>query len=1445
MRFRSRAGKVAIQLILLLLPLSGCVHAQGSWSVPASGTGTIGPGTGGIGPPPPCTINPISLPGGTVGTAYPSTQLTASNCVAPLAWSVSVGSLPSGLSLSSGGLISGTPSGAGTSAFTVTLLDNAGNAPTFPLSTSIVSNTVPGTPLAPDSALTSWDTSVAGTPTSNITDCVGTPVNASILPGGGCATSFAGSTAGLQAALNAVSCGHVVNVAALSGGVTIPYGAITLPSNKKCANNAWIWLTGDLSDPTFPTEGTRVDPCYVGIPQSAQPHMPYSGADLTPSTCARHIPQIITTATTNNPPIRLSIPSSGTNTPSIGHWRIQRLQCARDQSADALTVGCIDFGFQPAAAGQDCALTGSGNTALPANAAQCATDQPDHIVVAQIVSLSDPIRQTVRAIAMGGTTFIAIKDSWIQDIQSSFAGGLGDAQSFAGGFGHGYTGVGDWLFQNNLSASSTEGTIFCGAFTEPTSPVTNKDGVPSSVIWNHDWFYKPILWDTQRGQTNSETLVNEGITYPPQSDQEINWQPTTVQVQQGTSFNLNNTWINDSAGGWNRFNIVGTAPNVTGTATIDGAPCVMPSTTTVGTTAVGTSVIVASVAGFTINEPVSIVGAGVNGGTYSGTITGISGTTLTVSPATSTSVAAGKQVSSSICIAGADSANGTLSKANVTVGAAPWQMTNIIQWKYIACAGNDSPSGFGCTTATAARAHPIFFTGLVLDSRTANQGGNRNLSTTITITVTATAPSNQIALSPSSPDLQIQPSYSDAFGNTRNFAYVFTAALNFTSTTLSWKVDGIANGNSSVGRICSVTAIPCTAPGSNDPSVVYVSGTATGSHTISVTSAAGTTTSQAINVSTTSPIWAYDLKAMTVKNMWEAKCLNRGLLENSILENTWGSQGNGGGQNAAILNQAANQTSQTTDGSGAVVGYGPVNISDFSADHLHILHAGGGLVTAALNQGKGIHRLSYSNILMEDLNGIRYGHGFLHPQFDVFMQFSGTAGTPVLPWTSLATPLANDVNSSHITEVGGTSTTKGINSWLSIANNNAQFQLGPFSVKDSIFQVPGTLPFANNNGDIGDCNRPSGTDTESVAFLGTGYTPATPCFSTYSLARNLLIDNTSTSFVTPTIWTTPSTATDLFVNSNPNGNGDYHIKAGSQYAAGGAKDASDGTALGADIDGIAASDAIVRWGAPNPPTVDMLTVALMGTPTRLSNHMHGTVNGGSDTYSILDTDAGYPAGYPTGIFFWAKHPTGNPWDIEKYDSTYAAYHWITEDGDATDQATCVAAGFSGGCFLDPNAYKRFPTPVPLLPRNFTYGTRVTINTPGPNTFVRTTNCESTSTNVNLGDVQSVTTGPFLMTWGGTIDSGTGVVGSNGPTFDPIHGVLTFRNDYYYGGTLSSGVFNDKESTFYVPGSGRVAWFFYQLSGGTYALQQWTINNTLTSGNTTANFPCGAGKPWWP
>ena len=72
------------------------------------------------------TLSPTSLPGGTVGVPYNQT-ISASNGAAPYHFAVTSGALPSGLTLSAAGLLSGTPTTVGSFSFSVTATDANGS----------------------------------------------------------------------------------------------------------------------------------------------------------------------------------------------------------------------------------------------------------------------------------------------------------------------------------------------------------------------------------------------------------------------------------------------------------------------------------------------------------------------------------------------------------------------------------------------------------------------------------------------------------------------------------------------------------------------------------------------------------------------------------------------------------------------------------------------------------------------------------------------------------------------------------------------------------------------------------------------------------------------------------------------------------------------------------------------------------------------------------------------------------------------------------------------------------------------------------------------------------------------------------------------------------------------------------------------------------------------
>ncbi|MBI1803449.1 MAG: putative Ig domain-containing protein [Ignavibacteriae bacterium] len=105
---------------------------------------------------PTITLSPTTVPNGTVGTSYNQT-ITASGGTSPYTFAVTSGSLPAGLSLSSGGVISGTPTTAGNSNFTITATDGSGNNCTGSQSYSLTINAA----VVTDIALTSLGSTYA------------------------------------------------------------------------------------------------------------------------------------------------------------------------------------------------------------------------------------------------------------------------------------------------------------------------------------------------------------------------------------------------------------------------------------------------------------------------------------------------------------------------------------------------------------------------------------------------------------------------------------------------------------------------------------------------------------------------------------------------------------------------------------------------------------------------------------------------------------------------------------------------------------------------------------------------------------------------------------------------------------------------------------------------------------------------------------------------------------------------------------------------------------------------------------------------------------------------------------------------------------------------------------------------------------------------------------
>lgn len=151
----------------------------------------------------PLTITTTSLPGATNGVSYSATVLATGGTSTGYTWSVSAGALPAWATLNnSTGIISGTPTGAGTVIFTVQVVDSAGNSDTQPL-TLVTSNSV--SPVGPGGAwnlIFADDFSGSSLDTTNWTALTmnnfsgGVPVDASnvSVSGGNCILQMSGST---------------------------------------------------------------------------------------------------------------------------------------------------------------------------------------------------------------------------------------------------------------------------------------------------------------------------------------------------------------------------------------------------------------------------------------------------------------------------------------------------------------------------------------------------------------------------------------------------------------------------------------------------------------------------------------------------------------------------------------------------------------------------------------------------------------------------------------------------------------------------------------------------------------------------------------------------------------------------------------------------------------------------------------------------------------------------------------------------------------------------------------------------------------------------------------------------------------------------------------------------------------------------------------------------
>ncbi|WP_174240918.1 putative Ig domain-containing protein, partial [Granulicella sp. S190] len=128
---------------------------------------------------PPLAITTASLPQATAGTAY-STTISAAGGTSPYAWTLTSGQIPAGLTLSTSGILSGTPTTSGNYSFVLSATDSSSPAQstTAQVSLSVAAATpppalppVPTAPLAITSSV--LPTGTSGSPYSGLLQATG------------------------------------------------------------------------------------------------------------------------------------------------------------------------------------------------------------------------------------------------------------------------------------------------------------------------------------------------------------------------------------------------------------------------------------------------------------------------------------------------------------------------------------------------------------------------------------------------------------------------------------------------------------------------------------------------------------------------------------------------------------------------------------------------------------------------------------------------------------------------------------------------------------------------------------------------------------------------------------------------------------------------------------------------------------------------------------------------------------------------------------------------------------------------------------------------------------------------------------------------------------------------------------------------------------------------
>jgi hypothetical protein len=241
----------------------------------------------------------------------------------------------------------------------------------------------------------------------------------------------------LQAAIDSATCGDRIELqagAVFAGNFRFP--------EKPCDDAHWITIRTSAPDSSLPAEGTRLKPCFAGI--TSLPGRPDFHCVTTQNVLAK-------LEFNKNSGVGPIIFLSGAN-----HYRFIGLEVTRSAGTSL-----------------DSALAIAKDEAVA-----------NHLIFDRVWMHGNAQDETTRALALAGTSYVAVVDSYFSDFHCiAITGSCTDAQVISDGGGN--TPSGPFKIVNNFLEASGQSILFGGGGATMT---------PADIEIRGNHLFKPMIW---------------------------------------------------------------------------------------------------------------------------------------------------------------------------------------------------------------------------------------------------------------------------------------------------------------------------------------------------------------------------------------------------------------------------------------------------------------------------------------------------------------------------------------------------------------------------------------------------------------------------------------------------------------------------------------------------------------------------------------------------------------------------------------------------------------------------------------------------------------------------------------------------------------------------------------------------------------------------------------